>query len=97
MPKPTEEESFFKRYRKTLENLYDHSRIYRDLVYLSKVVTMFVYIVTGASIIIFTLLGKPMTTFDSLIFLMTKTIPGRILALLIAFCFIIYGLERPRK
>jgi hypothetical protein len=58
---------------------------------------MLIYIITGSSIIIFALLGKPMTTFDDLIYLMTKTIAGRIIALLIAFCFIIYGLERPRK
>ena len=96
MSKITEEESFFKRYRKTLENLYDHSRVYRDLVYLSKVVTMLVYIVTGASIII-AIFKNSYTTFDDLIYLMTRTTIGRILAPLIAFCFIIYGLERPRK
>ena len=96
MPKATEEESFFKRYKKTLENLYDHSRVYRDLVYLSKVVRMSIYIVIGVSIII-AIFRNSYTTFDDLIYLMTRTIIGRILALLVGFSFIIYGFEKPRK
>ncbi|MCX6821881.1 MAG: hypothetical protein NTW30_03830 [Candidatus Aenigmarchaeota archaeon] len=97
MQKTTEEETLFKRYKRFIENLYEESRLYRDLVYLSKFIRMFIYIVTGASIFIFVVLGKPMASFEDLIYLMTKTLYGRILALLIAFCFIIYGLERPRK
>jgi hypothetical protein len=97
MQKTTEEESAFRRYRRFLENLYDKSRLYRDLVYMSKVVRMSIYIITGVSIIIIALSGKPMATFDDLISLMTRTVYGRVLALLIAFSFIIYGLEKPRK
>jgi hypothetical protein len=96
MPKTTEEESFFKKYKKTIENLYEHSRLYRDLVYLSKVVRMSIYIIIGVSIII-ALFRNSYTSFDDLIYLMTRTIIGKILALLIAFSFIIYGLEKPRK
>jgi len=97
MPKTTEEESVIRRYRRFLENLYDESRIYRDLVYLSKVVRMLVYIVTGISIFVFVFSGKPIMTFENLVYVMTKTLSGRVIALLIGFCFIIYGLERPRK
>ncbi len=97
MPKTTEEETVIKRYKKFIENLYKESRIYRDLVYFSKFMRMFIYIVTGASIFIFVVLGKPMASFEDLIYLMTKTLFGRVLALLIAFSMIIYGLEKPRK
>jgi hypothetical protein len=97
MPKSTEEESVFKKYKMLIENLYKESRLYRDLVYLSRFVRMFIYLATGASIFIFVVLGKPMASFEDLINLMTKTIYGRFIALLIAFSLIIYGLEKPRK
>jgi len=96
MPKTTEEESVFRKYKRFLESMYQESRIYRDLVYLSRIVKMLIYVMTGASIFIFVVLGKPMTSFEDLINLMTKTMYGRILALLIAFSLIIYGLEKPR-
>lgn len=92
----TEEETLFKRYKKFLENLYEESRIYRDLVYLSKIVRMIIYIATGVSIIFVVFFGKPLASLEYLVQWMSKTLIGRIIAVLVALCLIIYGLEKPR-
>lgn len=92
----TEEETFFKRYKKFLEDLYEESRIYRDLVYLSRVVKMIIYIATGISIILVVFFGKPMATLEHITHWMSETLLGRIIAILVALSLIIYGLEKPR-
>jgi len=95
--KKLDEETLFRRYKHFLENLYKDSRIYRDLVYLSRVVKMVIYVATGASIIAVVFFGKPMASLEYLVDWMSRTIIGRVIALLIALSLIIYGLEKPRN
>jgi hypothetical protein len=96
MPRLTEEETIYRRIKKTLEEWFRESRLYRDLVYLSKLVKMLIYLGTGISIIIVVFLGKPFASLEDLIHWMSQTFPGRIIALFVAFCLIIYGLEKLR-
>ena len=96
MPRLTEEETFFRKVKKTLEDLFKESRLYRDIVYLSKIIKMLIYLGTGISIIIVVFLGKPFASLEDLIHWMSQTFPGRIIALFVAFCLIIYGLEKLR-
>ncbi len=92
----TDEQSFFDKVEKTLEKWFKKSRLYRDLVYLSKLVKMLIYLGSGVSILIMVFLGKPMGSLEDLLTWMTQTIFGRIIALFIAFSLIIYGLEKLR-
>lgn len=96
MSRLTDEETFFRRVEKTLEKWFKKSRLYRDLVYLSKLVKMLIYLGTGVSILIMVFIGKPMGSLQDLLTWMTQTIPGRIIAVFIAFSLIIYGLEKLR-
>ena len=96
MPRLTEEETIYRRVKKTLENLFKESRLYRDLVYISKLVKMLIYLGTGISIIIVVSLGKPFASLENLVNWMSQTIFGRLIAIFIAFCLIIYGLEKLR-
>ena len=96
MAKLTDEETFFKRCKKTLEEWFKESRLYRDLVYISKLVKMLIYLGTGISIIVVVFLGKPMASLEDLVNWMSQTIFGRIIAIFIAFSLIIYGLEKLR-
>ena len=95
MAKPAEEK-LHRRVKKFLENLFKESRLYRDLVYLAKLVKMLIYLATGISIIVVVFLGKPFASLEDLVNWMGQTIFGRIIALFIAFCLIIYGLEKLR-
>ena len=97
MSKKTEEETAFRRYKKFIENLYEESRLYRDLVLLSRVVKMIIYVAVGVSIIAVVFFGKPMASLESLVYWMSRTIIGRIVALLFGLSLIIYGLEKLRK
>jgi len=94
--KTENEDTYFRRYKRFIEHLYDTSRCYRDLVYLSKLVRMFIYIATGASILAVVLFNYPMATFEDIVQWLTKNSVGRLFAILIAFCLIIYGIEKPR-
>jgi len=96
MSRLTEEETLFKRFKKTLEGWFKESRLYRDLVYMSKIVKMLIYLGTGISIIIVVFLGRPFASLEDLVNWMSQTIFGRIIALFVAFCLIIYGLEKLR-
>ena len=96
MTRLTDEETFFRKCEKTLEEWFKESRLYRDLVYLSKIVKMLIYLGTGISIIVVVFLGKPMTSLEDIVNWMSQTILGRIIAVFIAFCLIIYGLEKLR-
>jgi len=95
MSKSTEEK-LHRRVKKTLEEWFKKSRLYRNIVYLSKLVKMLIYLGTGLSIIIVVFLGKPMGSLEDLVNWMGQTIFGRIIAIFIAFCLIIYGLEKLR-
>ena len=92
----TDEQSFFNRVEKTLEKWFKKSRFYRDLVYLSKIVKMLIYLGTGVSILVMVSIGKPMGSLQDLLNWMSQTIPGRIIAVFIAFSLIVYGLEKLR-
>ena len=91
-----DEQSFFNRVEKTLEKWFKKSRLYRDLVYLSKLVKMLIYLGTGVSILIMVFWGKPVGSLQDLLTWMTQTVFGRIIAVFIAFSLIIYGLEKLR-
>jgi len=91
-----DEQSFFNRVEKTLEKWFKKSRLYRDLVYLAKLVKMLIYLGTGVSILIMVFIGKPMGSLEGLLNWMSQTIFGRIIAVFIAFSLIIYGLEKLR-
>jgi len=90
------EEKLQRRVKKTLEEWFKESRLYRNLVYLSKLVKMLIYLGTGISIIVVVFLGKPMASLDDIVNWMSQTIFGRIVAIFIALCLIIYGLEKLR-
>jgi hypothetical protein len=96
MSKIDDEKSFFDRIEHTLEKWFKKSRLYRDLVYLAKIVKMLIYLGTGISIIVVVFLGRPMGSLQDLVEWMSQTIPGRIIAVFIAFSLIIYGLEKLR-
>jgi len=96
MSRLTDEETFFNKVEKTLEKWFKKSRLYRDLVYLSKIVKMLIYLGTGFSIIIVVFLGKPFASLEDLVNWMSQTIFGRLIAIFIAFSLIIYGLEKLR-
>ena len=96
MPRLTEEETIYRRVKKTLEEWFKESRLYRDLVYMAKIVKMLIYFGTGISIIIVVFFGKPMASLEDLVHWMSQTIFGRLIALFIAFSLIIYGLEKLR-
>lgn len=96
MSKITEEETIFRRFEKTLEEWFKESRLYRDLVYLAKLVKMMIYLGTGVSILIMVFIGRPMGSLQDLLNWMSQTIPGRIIAVFVAFSLIIYGLEKLR-
>lgn len=97
MPKITEEEKSWRKYKKFLESLYKESRIYRDLVFLSRIIKMFIYIGTGLSIIGLVIFEKPVTSLENLIYWLSGTIIGKIIALFVGLSLIIYGLEKPRS
>jgi len=90
------EEKLHRRVKKFLEDLFKESRLYRDLVYLAKLVKMLIYLGTGISIIVVVFLGKPLGSLQDLLIWMSQTIFGRIVAIFIAFSLIIYGLEKLR-
>jgi hypothetical protein len=90
------EDTYFRRFKRYIENLYDHSRIYRDLVYVSKLVKMLIYFITGLSIIVVVFLGKPMASLEDIVTWMGHTSFGRIIAIFIAFSLMIYGIEKLR-
>ena len=96
MKKTENEDTYFRRFKRFIERLYQHSRIYRDLVYLSRVVKMLIYFGTGLSIIIVVFLGKPMGSLEDLVNWMSQTFYGRLIALFIAFSLMIYGVEKLR-
>jgi len=96
MSKIKDEQSFFNKVEKTLETWFKKSRLYRDLVYLAKLVKMLIYLGTGISIIVVVFLGKPMSSLEDLVNWMSQTLVGRIIAVFIAFSLIIYGLEKLR-
>ena len=91
-----DEQSFFNKVEKTLEKWFKKSRLYRDLVYLSKIVKMLTYLGSGIMIIVVAFLGRPMASLEDLVNWMSQTIFGRIIAIFIAFSLIIYGLEKLR-
>ena len=91
-----DEQSFFNRVEKTLEKWFKKSRLYRDLVYLSKIVKMLTYLGSGIMIIVVIFFGRPMASLEDLVNWMSQTIFGRIIAIFIAFSLIIYGLEKLR-
>lgn len=95
--KVADEDTIFIKYKNFLERLYDHSRIYRDLVYLSKFMRMILYVFLGVSILVVILFQKPMSSFESLIGWLIKTPIGKFVALFFALSLIIYGIEKPRK
>lgn len=96
MARLTEEETIYRRVKKTLEDLFRESRLYRDLVYMAKLVKMLIYLGTGLSIIIVVFFGKPLGSLEDLVNWMSQTIFGRLIAIFIAFSLIIYGLEKLR-
>ena len=96
MTRLTEEETIYRRVKRTLEDLFKESRFYRDLVYISKIVKMLIYFGTGISIIVVVFFGKPVGTLQDLVNWMSQTILGRLIAIFIAFSLIIYGLEKLR-
>lgn len=90
------EEKLHKRIKKTLEQWFKKSRFYRDLVYVSKLMKMLIYLGTGISILVVVFLGRPMSSLEDLVNWMSQTIFGRVVAIFIALCLIIYGLEKLR-
>jgi hypothetical protein len=95
--KIAEEDTLFIKYRDFLEKLYDESRLYRDLVYLSKFARMILYVFLGVSILADIFFQGPIGSFENLIYWLTRTSVGKIVALFFAMSLIIYGIERPRK
>ncbi len=91
------ERSFTEKYNRFIERVYENSRLYRDLVFFSRIVKMLIYVLTGASIIIVVLFGQPMASFGDLVSLMTQTLWGKVVALLVGLSLIVYGLEKPRR
>jgi hypothetical protein len=90
------EDTYFRRFKRYIENLYDTSRTYRDLVYLSKIIKMMIYFGTGFSIILVIVLGKRMSSLEDLVNWMSQNYFGKFVAVLIAFGLMIYGLEKLR-
>ncbi len=96
MKKSDSEDTYFERFKRYIENLYEHSRFYRDLVYLSKIIKMMIYFGTGFSIILVIVLGKPMGSLEDLVNWMSQNYFGKFIAVLIAFGLMIYGIEKLR-
>jgi hypothetical protein len=94
--KAENEDTYFRRFKRFIERLYEHSRIYRDLVYLARIVKMLIYFGTGLSIIIVVFFGKPMGSLEDLVNWMSHTSYGRLIAIFIAFSLMIYGVEKLR-
>lgn len=90
-------ETVMKKYKEFLEKTYDHSPLYRSLVYLSRIARMILYIVIGASIIAVVLSEREMATLENLVYWLTKTTIGKIIAIIFGICLIVYGIEKPRK
>ena len=96
MERVKNEDTYFGRFKKYIENLYETSRTYRDLVYLSKVIKMMIYFGTGFSIILVIVFGKPMSSFEDIVNWMSQNYFGKLVAILIAFGLMIYGVEKIR-
>lgn len=96
MTRLTEEETIYRRIKNTLEEWFRESRLYRDLVYLAKIVKMLIYFSTGLSIVIVVFSGKTMGSLEDLVNWMSQTFWGRLIALFIAFSLMIYGVEKLR-
>jgi hypothetical protein len=94
--KTENEDTYFRRFKRYIEHLYEHSRIYRDLVYLSRIVKMLIYFGTGLSIIVVVFFGKPMSSLEDIVTWMGHTYYGRLIAIFIAFSLMIYGIEKLR-
>jgi len=88
---------FTEKYNRFIERIYENSKLYRDLVFFSRIVKMLIYVLTGASIIIVVLFGQPMASLEDLVSLMTRTLWGKVVALLVGLSLIVYGLEKPRR
>jgi hypothetical protein len=95
--KIAEEDTLFIKYKNSLEKLYNNCRIYRDLVYLSKFARMILYVFLGVSILAVIFFHGPIGSFEDLIYWLTRTPIGKVIALFFAVSLIIYGIERPRK
>jgi len=90
------EDTYFRRFKKYIETLYETSRMYRDIVYLSRAIKMMIYFGTGFSIILVIVLGRPMSSLEDIINWMSQNYFGKFVAILIAFGLMIYGLEKLR-
>lgn len=98
MPKKRKniEDGMVKEYKTFLERLYERSRIYRDLVFMSRVARMIIYLVLGISIIVLVLSGKPLVNIEKIIYWLSGNLIGRIIAIIFGVLLIIYGIEKPR-
>ncbi len=90
------EEEVVEEYKDFLEKLYDRSKIYRNLVFMSRVARMIFYPILGDSIIFVVLSGKPLVTTEKIIYTLSSHPVGKILAVIFGFLLIIYGIEKPR-
>jgi len=90
------EEEFAEEYKTFLEKLYERSRIYRNLVFMSRIARMIFYLIFGVSIIFVVLSGKPIVTIERIIYWLSGNTIGKILAVVFGFLLIIYGIEKPR-
>jgi len=90
------EDKVVEEYKTFLEKLYERSRLYRDLVFLSRIARMLFYLILGISVIFVALSGKPLVTIEKIVYWLSEHTLGKIITVIFGFLLIIYGIEKPR-
>lgn len=96
MKKAEYEEKIITEYKTALSKFYEKHKWYQDLVFLSRIARMLLYMLLGFSIIVFVINGGEIRTFEELIYELVSFPLGKIAALIFGFLLIIYGIEKPR-